>query len=78
MSRPQVADDRKDRLEELVDEETQLPASALSFDEQLDYLLEAYVGRRSDAERLSDRVEELKRRLEEKKNNSTSSGSIRR
>ncbi|QAU11317.1 hypothetical protein EKH57_00005 (plasmid) [Halorubrum sp. BOL3-1] len=75
MTRPKVDDDRTERLEEIVDAETDLPASALSFDEQLEYLLDRYAGYRRDAERLGDRVDELKRELEEEREADTSTTS---
>lgn len=75
MPRPQVDTDRRDRLEELVDKDTQLPASALTFDEQLDYLLEQYEGYKITNDRLGDRVDELQRKLEtEREDDTRSSG----
>jgi hypothetical protein len=38
--RPQVPEDVADRVEELVDEETRVPAASVSFAEQLEILVE--------------------------------------
>jgi len=65
MSRPKVADDRTDRLEQLVDAEADLPASALSFDEKLEYLLDVYETRGDRIDHLGDVVDNLERKLEE-------------
>jgi hypothetical protein len=52
MPRPTVAEETRDRLAELVDAEADVPASILTFDQQLAYALD-------HADDLRDRVEEL-------------------
>ena len=61
MSRPSVPEERVERLEEIVDKETDLPASSLTFAEQLEYLLDSYVHQKRRAEHLGDRVDKLER-----------------
>lgn len=65
MARPRVDDDRRDRVAALVDEEADVPASVLTFDEQLAYLLDRLVAHRDRAEALDEEVTRLERELEE-------------
>jgi ACT domain-containing protein len=71
MARPRVADDRRDRLAQLVDEEADVPASILTVDQQLDYLLDAFVSYRDHAEALDGEVTRLERELEEAQSDGT-------
>jgi hypothetical protein len=52
MPRPTVSDTTRDRLADLVDREADVPASVLTFDQQLNYLLD-------HVDALDDRVDEL-------------------
>jgi hypothetical protein len=52
MPRPTVKEETRDRLADLVDREADVPASILTFEQQLNYLLD-------HADALDDRVEEL-------------------
>jgi len=69
--RPNVSDDVADRLEELVDEEARLPASSLTFEDRLEYLLDTFEGYRTTCGRQSDRIDHLERELEEAKREDT-------
>jgi hypothetical protein len=55
MPRPTVSEETRDRLAQLVDAEADVPASILTFDQQLAYALD-------HADDLRDRVEELEER----------------
>lgn len=52
MPRPTVSEENRDRLADYVDRKADVPAEVLTFDQQLDYLLD-------HVDDLHDRVEEL-------------------
>jgi chromosome segregation ATPase len=64
MARPRIDADTLDRLDASVDERTRVPASHLTADEQLSFVLDQLDEAERRIARLSDRVEELEDELE--------------
>jgi chromosome segregation ATPase len=65
MPRPTLDDEVVDRLTEVVDDRTKVPAEHLGIAERLDFILDELEEADSRAEYLSDRVETLEAELEE-------------
>jgi hypothetical protein len=64
MPRPKIDEDTYERLSELVDSRTKVPAKHLTGDEKLGFLLDALDEAERHVERLSARVDTLEDELE--------------
>lgn len=65
MGRPQIDDETLDRLEEIVDARTKVPASHLTTSQRLSFVLDELENADNQVEYLSDRVEALESEVEE-------------
>jgi len=65
MARPQLDDEVLDRLEEIVDQRTKVPASHLTTTQRLAFVLDELEDADNKVEYLSDRVEALEGEVEE-------------
>jgi hypothetical protein len=77
MARPRIDADTLDRLDASVDERTRVPASHLTADEQLSFVLDQLDEAERRIARLSDRVEELEDELEAARASGTDDASER-
>jgi len=74
MGRPQLDDEVLDRLEEIVDQRTKVPASHLTTTQRLAFLLDELEDADSRVEYLSDRVEALESEIEEARADQATAG----
>ena len=65
MGRPQIDDETLDRLEEIVDARTKVPASHLTTSQRLSFVLDELEDADSRIDYLADRVDSLEAEVEE-------------
>lgn len=74
MPRPTIDDDLLDRLTEVVDERTKVPAEHLGVAERLAFVLDELDAADQRVEHLGDRVEDLTKQLDEAREQSEDRG----
>ena len=65
MPRPTVSEETLDRIEEIVDQRTKVPAKHLTTEERLAFVLDELEDADNQVEYLSDRVDSLEAEVEE-------------